>query len=618
MSPFLSHFSRSKSKAKIINKLGNLDAAERQSILEQIPVLFDGITDEEEKINLLKMLSTIPASKRKSVVQAITPYLIMIEEKGVRTKFLQRVTEIPDKDRTEERMLFCLRVCVNHSFSIVEGSYTIKLSRSEIKKMPLEILHELNLLFKEEKLQRLYIIFEGEKGIDSGGLSLEFLHELTLAVAEKMKFEKHKNGLYSTPTSTMTLTAEEKRVYQELAEVMSFCIDRKTKKEPRIGMVFDKNVFIALNQLVDHPFLFITLDELNDTEHFYELFQIYKSICGYPYLSCLAEYAECLHISDQSSEEVIVKAYNAVWDLPAIQKLNIDYKDPDKIRVHYAEIQTALKERLGYHLVHLIKFIGQSSDFDETTPRAVLYDAYDACAGVDEIKNLNINGDITLIKRHSKEIERVLKEQLQELNKESVVIMERAIIMANEEDVRNAFAAIEDEPEGKNIILGDVLKTKQMKAELKEAFKKYLLRTKIMPMLAPLLEMAKGMIESSFRRNVKRLLPDQLMRKVQGSVSKEEILSKIRFNRDLPKHFQGWVRSWLEKATQEQLQKFLVRMTSSDALGSQSLEFCLGTSMDISFHTCTAKLAIPKEMTEELLHKSIEDNIEAPLKFTQS
>jgi hypothetical protein len=129
------------------------------------------------------------------------------------------------------------------------------------------------------------------------------------------------------------------------------------------------------------------------------------------------------------------------------------------------------------------------------------------------------------------------------------------------------------------------------------------------PLLAPLFEIAKGMKRARFASKLSwqalhQLAPGELSKRLQGSLSREELVAKLTFNPTIPAEKQLWLKRWIAKAGDDQLKQFLYTLTGSSAIGTMEIEIndnSRSATAPIYFHTCSNLVDIPfaKFATEE-------------------
>lgn len=143
---------------------------------------------------------------------------------------------------------FGLRVA--HSPVLSHQEYSLTLHQAEFHEHPEKILATLNEQFIATKASLLRVHYEGEEGVDAGGLRRQFVCRLFAALCSKMQFEKCDNKLYrpklrhASDGSFVSLTDEEKATYQHLGNLIMFCLN--AAEHYPTGIVLDPGVLDAV------------------------------------------------------------------------------------------------------------------------------------------------------------------------------------------------------------------------------------------------------------------------------------------------------------------------------------------------------------------------------------
>lgn len=149
---------------------------------------------------------------------------------------------------------------------------------------------------------------------------------------------------------------------------------------------------------------------------------------------------------------------------------------------------------------------------------------------------------------------------------------------------------------------------------IQSEIKKTIINTKLRPTFAPIHEMAKGMKDSFFNytvsfRKLQRMNPVDISRRLQGTVTKKEILNKLQFL-GTPDTIQNWIKKWIEESDDKKLQLFLFAVSGSNALGKEAM-IAIGKGDWIMFHTCFNKLDLDYKIeSEKDFVKRLEDALE--------
>ena len=139
--------------------------------------------------------------------------------------------------------------------------------------------------------------------------------------------------------------------------------------------------------------------------------------------------------------------------------------------------------------------------------------------------------------------------------------------------------------------------------DVRVAVQKYISEHIITPRLAPIHEMAVGMSISPFQdtvsfAHVQAMHPAEFSRKLQGTISKEDIIGRLQFSSSEPPMVQNRVQNllvdWIQKADQEKLQLFLFALSGSSAIG-EAVKITIAKGASICFRTCAFRLDLDYE-----------------------
>ncbi len=151
-----------------------------------------------------------------------------------------------------------------------------------------------------------------------------------------------------------------------------------------------------------------------------------------------------------------------------------------------------------------------------------------------------------------------------------------------------AFAMLEDEFKGKDL--------KEHHAALYTALQA-IINNEFLMSLKPLLAIAKGMQKARFTKvtwqDVQKLTPATLSASLQGRLTNELVLSKLKFHPSISKEQQVLIRNWVKTADLQQLASFVYGITGAKALGNTDLNIHAAPSDVPSFSTCFFKASLP-------------------------
>lgn len=135
------------------------------------------------------------------------------------------------------------------------------------------------------------------------------------------------------------------------------------------------------------------------------------------------------------------------------------------------------------------------------------------------------------------------------------------------------------------------------KTAIQAAVRKYVVDTKLQPALAPLFEIAKGMLAAPFEevklQDIQAITPAALSHLLQGTVSQQDILNHLHFE-NVPENIQEWFRKWIEEADKTKLETFIFALSGSSALGKDA-EIKIKEEGQFLFHTCFNTFGIRRD-----------------------
>lgn len=192
---------------------------------------------------------------------------------------------------------------------------------------------------------------------------------------------------------------------------------------------------------------------------------------------------------------------------------------------------------------------------------------------------------------------------------------------SSDDMLREAFALVELDPNIEKLAIDyDTKRIKKHLPQIQAAVRKYIIDNNLRPTFAPIHEIAKGMRESGFSSKLsfsglQRMNPVELSRKLQGSASKEDILTQLEFSNDAPQNIQDWFKKWINASDDKKLQLFLFAVSGSGALGSGSkIKIMQGNS--IVFHTCFNALDLDYSNIET--EADLQERLEVALQAVQA
>lgn len=177
--------------------------------------------------------------------------------------------------------------------------------------------------------------------------------------------------------------------------------------------------------------------------------------------------------------------------------------------------------------------------------------------------------------------------------------------------VQNAYATVGMEYEAEKI--------KEHYPVVQEALRKFISEEVIQPLILPLIEIAKGMKSTPFQGPVIRgMNPEVLSERLQGTVTCEMILDKLSFSEGTPLQKQGWLKRWIQNASDEKVKQFLFALTGASSLGQKPLSIQKSASGSFFFHTCSNAVDIPWNLitSEKMLASNLEASISGVQRYS--
>ncbi len=169
-----------------------------------------------------------------------------------------------------------------------------------------------------------------------------------------------------------------------------------------------------------------------------------------------------------------------------------------------------------------------------------------------------------------------------------------------EKVLREAFAAacLEYDSEFKGITKENL---KQHLPQIQQGVREYVVDEFLMPKLKPIITLAKGMKEAPFQEvsweSVQKMKAQELAEKLQGKITKEDILASLSFDENISLEKQGWIRDWLEEANETKTFQFLFLLTGAYAVGDKPLRITT-SKLNPFFHTCFNRLDLPVDTVD--------------------
>ncbi|MCE5316095.1 MAG: ankyrin repeat domain-containing protein [Parachlamydia sp.] len=183
------------------------------------------------------------------------------------------------------------------------GSYEMRLNRSQLKNQPKAILENLCGQFSHAILSRLWVKFEGEPGIDAGGLSRQFIDQLFLEISSIIQFRCH-NGFFKP----LLRAKEDVPVYRNLGNLIMFCMN----SDFTIGTIYDTGVLKSIIHF-DLNLLESNLDLLINFDGIYKIYKMINQDNEEDILM-LDRLDKYLTLNISTPDEIIEEVYTLVED----------------------------------------------------------------------------------------------------------------------------------------------------------------------------------------------------------------------------------------------------------------------------------------------------------------
>jgi hypothetical protein len=149
---------------------------------------------------------------------------------------------------------------------------------------------------------------------------------------------------------------------------------------------------------------------------------------------------------------------------------------------------------------------------------------------------------------------------------------------------------------------------------------------KLKTALPAVIEIAKGMKASPFTQEqdvgfsvIQKMTPSELSEKIQGTLTKELVLKKLKFDDAIPSDKQSWLEEWLNNADLDKIKKFVFSMSGAYAIGTSELKIYNTDSGNVNFHTCFNCVDLPFKVTEtkEMFNDILEASLIGKEKYSQ-
>jgi hypothetical protein len=276
--------------------------------------------------SLLETMNEIPQAERARLIQNTTPRL--------------------SDAMSGSEIVRCLRETYRSSHpeeANIRPATTIETTRDDIRQNPRQLLDTLMEKFtNKEFVSNLQINFIGEAGLDSGGLSRQFISDLFSGLAEKLSFKEYHNGLLRPELEPgKTLDPADEQTYKNIGRLLMFCLNASDSYP--IGMIFDAGVYSAIQAFSDE--LLKQKFSLLESKDFDKVLSIYEKLNEYDEstkksVATMKRYLEPWN--ERTSDGLIETVYELIEsDLPKeLQGLS----DIAMMRGHADSIQNTLKK----------------------------------------------------------------------------------------------------------------------------------------------------------------------------------------------------------------------------------------------------------------------------------
>lgn len=307
----------------ILMHLSRLESRERPALLTQLNPFFAAFPTEENKCELLSFMSRRDSSERPLLLQAALPLLTQNMYFGA---FIRRLEDLEET--------------IDTGYANREDK--ILLAREDLTDNPIAVLNTVIETLRHAPTKELSIEFIGEPGIDAGGLGREVVASVAEGVRQKLNYTKLDNGLFQPEQ----LNPEDKKVYNQLGELMAFCFT--ASREYPMGMILNQSVFTIFSKLQPHHFD-TSIDDLLATEKgFTELLDMYTSIYATDktqsqYMQNLKDYGQ--PFTQETDSKLLQDAYSfASCEFDEERGLDAVANDLSKLKEHLPALQASVRE----------------------------------------------------------------------------------------------------------------------------------------------------------------------------------------------------------------------------------------------------------------------------------
>lgn len=312
---------------RVLNALRAIPPEKREGVIQQTAPLVHGITSGNEVVTILNSVMSLPEDEREDVILKATPLLqgltttgrraILLAVKDIAPELRAAVTQgaaplvqrfnnadqrifivrglavflpqISEDDRGDflqalgtlstERIATLFSQDLRSAYRFSQAmqqmlriepayEYQIHVVPSELENNPIALLDTLVTQFIHQVRTVLNVHFEGEAGIDAGGLGRQFISDLFSFTLKAVKCKKDlDSGLYRP----ILEAKEQPKVFRQLGQVMMFCLN--ADREYPIGILIDEAVFIALKEFTNAD-----LEREFQALSFDQLFRVYEAM----------------------------------------------------------------------------------------------------------------------------------------------------------------------------------------------------------------------------------------------------------------------------------------------------------------------------------------------------
>ncbi|MCP5469219.1 MAG: hypothetical protein H7A36_01780 [Chlamydiales bacterium] len=363
----------------LLRNLSKMPAAEKTAADDIQPFLApeERVTSRTE---LLHSVGVIPADKRANVLTAARRVIVPGENTVMRNIIIGMLASAEnDQERLWSFTRFTADAFSEHYTSLPHVTYEFKLNEP--------ILPQLERAFGNGIRERLWVKFEGESGIDVGGLTKTVATNASHELLERFGpvLEEKRNHTFSVRAMREIPSAAEMHEARYLGSVLALML--ATATPPPRNLIFSQEFFDDLCSFPPQMLQAESIAELCEGKSMDELFELHARLCPQEHamLASMGNVREMFDATYMDDQEMVIEMMRTTKELkfqvakgltmngavharPAIQEALTPPSNPKEIRWAFTQMSgdAALLES------HLKRWVVES---DEADVRRLLFAA---------------------------------------------------------------------------------------------------------------------------------------------------------------------------------------------------------------------------------------------------